>query len=299
MYSGTRPFAEVCRRVTPQGARNMATLKDIKLRMKSVASIAKLTKTMQMVASAKLRAAQRKLSETKEAANSINKVFEGKQIASPPGEVLPSLLICMTSDKGMCGPVNNQIVRYAKNLLRNENEEVSDVAILGTKGAPTVIAEFPKQISILLKEFGKKEPTFTETSMAVEHLLSVKEYEKVNILFNKFKNALTYLVTENHIVGPKTLLHNKSQFVQYEFDEDDDATFRDLYEYQVANTIWSGLMEARASELAARASSMDNATKNATAIISLLGIQYNRGRQASITTELIEITSGASAITEQ
>jgi F-type H+-transporting ATPase subunit gamma len=75
MYSGTRPFAEVCRRVTPQGARNMATLKDIKLRMKSVASIAKLTKTMQMVASAKLRAAQRKLSETKEAANSINKVF--------------------------------------------------------------------------------------------------------------------------------------------------------------------------------------------------------------------------------
>jgi F-type H+-transporting ATPase subunit gamma len=278
----------------------MATLKDIKLRMKSVASIAKLTKTMQMVASAKLRAATRKLNETKEAANSINKVFGGKQIAPPPGEALPSLLICMTSDKGMCGPVNNQVVRYAKNLLRNEEDSApSDVAILGTKGAPTVISEFPKQISILLKEFGKKEPTFTETSMAVEHLLAVKEYEKVNILFNKFKNALTYLVTENHIVGPKTLLHNKSQFVQYEFDEDDDATFRDLYEYQVANTIWSGLMEARASELAARASSMDNATKNATAIISLLGIQYNRGRQASITTELIEITSGASAITEQ
>jgi len=298
---GTRPLAEVCKRVTtPQGARNMATLKDIKLRIKSVSSIAKLTKTMQMVASSKLRAATRKVHETKEVAASINKFLEGKEI-TPLDEADPSpnIIISITSDKGMCGPVNNQIIRHAKTILRTERENKSDVATLGSKGTPTMIAEFPKQFVFSLKDFGRKEPSFMEAGFVVDQLLEDRKYENVNIIFNRFKNALTYLVHETSIPGPKTMLANKSQFAQYEFDEDDDATFRDLFEFQIASTIWSGMMESRASELAARMTSMDNATKNATSIISLLAIQYNRGRQSAITTELIEITSGASALEEE
>jgi len=300
---GSRPLTEVCKRVaTPQGARNMATLKDIKLRIKSVSSIAKLTKTMQMVASSKLRAATRKVAETKDAASSVNKVFEGKTITPLPATEKndnPSLIVAVTSDKGMCGPVNNQIVRHAKSILRAEKKDApSDVVTLGSKGSPTLINEFPGQFAFSLKDFGKKEPSFIETGFVVDQLLSARGYENVNVIYNKFKNALTYLVTEIHIPGPKTLLANKRQFAKYEFEEDEDATFRDLFEYQLATTIWSGLMESRASELAARMTSMDSATKNATSIISLLAIQYNRGRQAAITTELIEITSGASALDE-
>lgn len=295
---------EVCKRVvTPQGARNMATLKDIKLRIKSVGSIAKLTKTMQMVASSKLRSATRKVGETKDAAASVNKIFEGKTITPLPVSTTdptanPSLIVAVTSDKGMCGPVNNQIVRHAKSLLRAEREQKSDVSTLGSKGAPSLINEFPGQFAFSLKDFGKKDASFLETGFVVDQLLATRGYENVNVIYNKFKNALTYLVTEVHIPGPKTLLANKKQFARYEFDEDEDATFRDLFEFQLATTIWSGLMESRASELAARMTSMDSATKNATSIISLLAIQYNRGRQAAITTELIEITSGASALDE-
>jgi len=298
---GSRPLAEACKRVsTPQGARNMATLKDIKLRIKSVTSIAKLTKTMQMVASAKLRSAMRKVAETKEAAATVNKLFEGKDITPlVEAEPQPKLIIAVTSDKGMCGPVNNQLVRHAKNILRNEHKNSkSDIVTLGSKGTPTMVNEFPKQFAYSLKDFGKKEPSFLETGFVVDQLLAERDYESVNVIYNKFKNALTYLVSETPIAGPKTLLANKSQFAQYEFDEDDDATFRDLFEYQIATTIWSGLAESRASELAARMSSMDSATKNATSLISLLSIQFNRGRQAAITTELIEITSGASALEE-
>lgn len=302
---GSRPLTNVCKRVaTPQGARNMATLKDIKLRIKSVGSIAKLTKTMQMVASSKLRSATRKVAETKYTANSVNKLFVGKTFtALPPGadpKENSSLIVAITSDKGMCGPVNNQIVRHAKSILRAEKKgtQPSDVVTLGSKGSPTLLNEFPGQFTFSLKDFGKKEASFLETGFVVDQLLASRNYENVNIIFNKFKNALTYLVSEIHITGPKTLLANKKEFARYEFDEDDDATFRDLFEYQIATSIWSGLIESRASELAARMTSMDSATKNATSIISLLAIQYNRGRQAAITTELIEITSGASALEE-
>jgi F-type H+-transporting ATPase subunit gamma len=299
---GTRHLAAACKRVstpTPQGARNMATLKDIKLRIKSVTSISKLTKTMQMVASSKLRAATRKVADTKESGSSIHKIFEDKDITPlPEAQAGPSLIVTITSDKGMCGPVNNQLVRHAKSILRAETNSKSGIVTLGSKGTPTLVNEFPGQFQYSLKDFGKKEPSFIETGFVVDQLLASSDYEYINVLFNRFKNALTYLVTEIPIYGPKTLLANRSQFVKYEFDEDEDATFRDLFEYQLATTIWSGLIESRASELAARMTSMDNATKNATSIISLLAIQYNRGRQSAITTELIEITSGASALEE-
>lgn len=289
--------AVLCRRaaLNQQHVRNMATLKDIKLRIKSVSSIAKLTKTMQMVASSKLRGAQRKMDATKETAASIEKVLQGVD-TTKTGDG-PGLLVAITSDKGMCGPINNQVIRYAKGLARQEKDITKlDIATLGGKGTPSVANEFPKQLSFSMKDLGKKEFSFVEVGFVVDQLLSKANYESVSVIFNKFKNAITYTVTDTTIPGPSTLLNNQDKFAAYEFDEDEDATFRDLFEYQVGMTIWNGLMQNRASELAARMTSMDNATKNATSIISLLAIQYNRGRQASITTELIEITSGASAL---
>jgi len=287
----------VCASPKPQQfTRNMATLKDIKLRIKSVSSIAKLTKTMQMVASSKLRASMRKVQETKDAANSLNKITSIVDNDKSRGS---NLIVAVTSDKGMCGPINNQVVRFAKGIIRHERDASKlDVTTLGGKGTSSMAAEFPKQLTFSMKDFGKKEYSFMEVGFVVDKILSHANYESVSVIFNKFKNALTYTVTEVPIPGPGTMLANQSKFALYEFDQDEDATFRDLFEYQISLNIWSALMENRASELAARMTSMDNATKNASSIISLLGIQYNRGRQAAITTELIEITSGASALVD-
>jgi len=281
---------------TIEQKRTMATLKDIKLRIKSVSSISKLTKTMQMVASSKMRVAIRQVENTKHAANSVNRIFEGKEIeAERAGS---NLIINVTSDKGMCGPINNQIVRHTKNILRGNKEFATnaEVAQLGSKGVPAMIAEFPKQFVLSLKDFGRKEYSFLETGFVVDQLLSDRDYNSATVIYNRFKNALTYIVTEVVVPGPATLEANAGKFNSFEFDEDQDATFKDLFEYQLAMSIWSASMQNRASEFAARMTSMDNATKNANSIISLLSIQYNRGRQAAITTELIEITSGANAI---
>jgi len=281
---------------TQQFTRNMVTLKDIKLRIKSVSSIAKLTKTMQMVASSKLRAATKRVQETKDSTNSVNKITSIVEVDKSRGS---NLVVAVTSDKGMCGPINNQVIRFAKGIMRHEKDVTKlDVATMGGKGTSSIAAEFPKQLHFSMKDFGKKEYSFMEVGFVVDRILSHANYESVSIIFNRFKNALTYTVTEVPVPGPNTMLANQSKFALFEFDQDEDATFRDLFEFQISLNIWSALMENRASELAARMTSMDNATKNASSIISLLAIQYNRGRQAAITTELIEITSGASALVD-
>lgn len=274
----------------------MATLKEIKLRIKSVTSISKLTKTMQMVASSKLRLAQRK-SELVRQYSQAPKDILSRATGVTKG---PHLYIAVTSDKGMCGPINNQVVRTTKALVKDSDEpDQAFIATLGTKGTPAMVNEFPDKFVYTAKDLGKKEFSFVEVGFLVDAILRNADYKQVSVIYNLFKNALTYTPVEIRIPGQQTLMDNLSKYDEFEFEEDEDATFRDLFEFQTACAIWGALFDNKSSELAARMTSMDNATKNANSIISLLTIQYNRGRQAAITTELVEITSGASAIADQ
>jgi len=274
------------------GTRSMATLKELKLRLKTVTSIAKLTKTMQMVASSKLKVAQRNNEQAKPYARPVKKFLEEVNLGVNR-EKGNNLFIILTSDKGMCGPVNTQLVRYMKHKLKEEPIPHSNFAMLGTKGTTAIQYAFPGQVYMTAKDFGKKEFSFLEVCLLVETLLQKeKSFDSVTVVFNHYKNALTYPVTEFDIPGEKTMAENKGKFMRY-FGLD-RLTMRDFFEYQIAVAIWGGILDSKASELAARTSSMDNATKNAKAIIAQLQLSYNRGRQAAITTELIEITSGAS-----
>jgi len=279
-------------------ARGMATLKDLKLRIKSIGSIAKLTKTMQMVASSKLKSAQRRNEAVKAVLVPMKKVLESLEVPNPEKERGNVLYVVVTSDKGMCGPVNNQLVKNIRNKLRSEDGHHAKVAMLGTKGASLIANQFPKNLAMTSKDLGKVEFNFLEVSIVVEQLLSGKNYDSVIVIYNNFKNALTYLIAETEILGPSMMLSHASHNLS-KYSIKNTEILKDLFEFQVAQTIWSALFDSRASELAARMSSMDNATKNANAMIGNLSLQYNRGRQAAITTELIEITSGASAISDE
>jgi len=283
----------------PAGARGMASLKELKLRMKAVASISKLTKTMQMVASSKMRGAERKFRAIQPFKEGTDKIVD-EAVGDVSKKGGNNLMVVVTTDKGMCGAINNQLLRHCKHMLLEDGASQYTISTTGTKGSTALARLYPDQFILSCKDLGKKDFSYLETGFVVDKLLTSKaaaaNFNSVSVMFNKFRNALSYVVTEKKIPGPDVLMANLDKFAAYEFEEDEDATMRDLFEFQVGATIWSSLFENRTSELAARMTSMDSATKNAVQIVNLLTLQFNRGRQSAITTELIEITSGASAI---
>jgi F-type H+-transporting ATPase subunit gamma len=275
-------------------ARTAVSLKDIRGRIKSISSIAKLTKTMQLVASSRLKAATTRAENAKHLQNGPTKVLS-KVESQKEGS---NLVITVTSDKGMCGSVNTAAGKYARTLAKEDPSRYF-VATVGSKAVPILANEFPESFVMSMKDLGKKEYTFAETSQAVDQLLGSSGrsgYDNVHIVYNQFKNTITYIPTEINISGVSTLSKNVSKFAPFEFDELEETTLRDLFEFQVATSLWGAVNSSRNSEFAARMTSMDNATKNANKIVGALTITYNRGRQAAITTELVEIISGASAL---
>lgn len=273
-------------------------LKELRQRIESVTTITKLTNTMQMVASSRIKAATRKAEQTKLFTTGSDKILKpivegGKK----PDSADSSLLLAVTSDKGMCGSVNGQIVKGARALVRSQPGKYNLIS-LGGKGNPLASA-FPKEFQISLKDFGKRDLTFVEVGLAVDRIIkSTENYAEVDVLYNKFKNAVTYIVTKDTVPGVKTLMANMDKLSAYEFEEAEETTLRDLFEFEIASNVWVAYHQNKCSELAGRMTSMDNATKNANQITAALSLDFNRGRQAAITTELIEITSGASALAD-
>jgi len=300
-------FSTVTRSVTPlvsrgcqaTNHRTAVSLKDIRGRIKSISSIAKLTKTMQLVASSRLKSATVRA----ENASHIQKgpALVTSAVESDKDNFSNNLVITVVSDKGMCGSVNNQSAKFARSLIKEDPSKYF-VASMGTKATALFANEFPDQFVMSLKDVGKKDFSFAEISMAADQLLATSQgklgYDGIYIVFNKFKNVITYLPTELAIAGVPQLTKNINKFANFEFDDTEETTLRDLFEFQVATSLWGAVNSSRNSELAARMTSMDNATKNANKIVGALTIQYNRGRQAAITTELVEITSGAAAVQE-
>eukprot|EP01132_Coremiostelium_polycephalum_P006090 gene6090-7588_t len=305
MNTSTRLFVNLAKSASvPSNARGMATLKDLKIRLGTVKTISKLTKTLHMVASSKLRSAEKKAEELSpynkgpmgvltevQTDLQINPQFTGEEKSNK------KLLIAVTTDTGMCGPVNHQIIKTCKALLKEDADNQYVISTTGLKGVTPFLTEFPDKFHMTAREFGKSDYSFPECLLFLNDVIKkVPNFDSAIIVYNKFKNALSYNVTTHFIPGFNLLEENREKFYQYATTEDRAATMKDLSEFYLATTFWSGLYQNRASEMAARMISMDNASKNGEGISQALSIQYNRARQAMITSELIEITSGASAI---
>ncbi|KAM9983099.1 hypothetical protein ACTFIZ_005702 [Dictyostelium cf. discoideum] len=290
---------------SPANQRNMATLKDLKIRLGTVKTISKLTKTLHMVASSKLRSAEKKAEESSPYSVGPQKVLgvvntsDAFNTATEPVEDRSNkqLLIAITTDTGMCGPVNHQIIKTIKALLKDDTKQEILVSTTGLKGVAPIVSDFPNQFLINGRDFGKTDYSFPEVLLFLNEIISkVPNYDSAVVVYNKFKNALSYNVDRQFIPGFNLLELNRDKFYEYTTSEDRAATMKDLSEFYLASSLWTGLYQNRASEMAARMVAMDNASKNGESISQALGLQYNRARQAMITSELIEIVSGASAI---
>jgi len=291
----------------------MASLKELKGRINSVKSTQKITKAKQMVAAAKLRKAQANAEAARPYAARLAAVMgslAGKVVvsASSPkllagtGKDQVHLLVVANSDKGLAGAFNSNIVKAALVTARSLEAEGKTVLfyLVGRKGRAVIRRAYPKAILAMFDTTDVREPGYAEAERIADELVALYEdgkFDVAHLFFSKFKSALQQDPTEQQIMpvpAPEVAAAETGAVVDYEPDEEEILAA--LLPRYLKTQIFGALLENMASEQGASMTAMDNATRNAGDLINKLTIQYNRSRQAAITTELIEIIAGAEAL---
>lgn len=273
----------------------MPSIKAIGLRMKSVMSTAKITKAMKMVAASKLKGAEKMMLQARPFASSINGLMESKLV--PTEEDAPpesALLLAISSDKGLCGGLNSRVTKEVKLAIEAAGEAKPKVMIVGNKSVAGLNRTHGEYITTSIDETYNMPVTFTLASFIAEQMIA-SEATQYTILYNKFFSVIKFEVTPKVIKGPDAL-GASGTFDDFEFEGDQEVVLADLYQFNLACTVYSALLENVTSEQASRMTAMDSATNNAKEAGSKLQILYNRLRQAKITTELTEIVAGAESV---
>jgi F-type H+-transporting ATPase subunit gamma len=294
----------------------MPSLKELKIRRDSVKSTQKITKAKQMVAAAKLRKAQaaaeaaRPYSSRLEAvvASLASKIAGGSGEGASPllagtGKDEVHLLVVANSDRGLAGAFNANIVKAAILKARELEQAGKKVQfyLIGRKGRPVINRTFPGQIIANYDTTGTKEPGFAQAQAVAHELTDMYlngKFDVAHLFYSRFKSALAQIPTEQQIIPVKIPADADRNAIAatVEYEPSEEAILDDLLPRNVTVQIFKALLENNASEQGASMTAMDNATRNAGDLINKLNIQYNRGRQAAITTELVEIISGAEAL---
>ncbi len=291
----------------------MANLKELKGRINSVKSTQKITKAKQMVAAAKLRKAQaaaeaarpyasRMAAVMASLASKISLSDDSPRLIAGTGRDQVQLLVVATSDKGLCGAFNSNIVKAAKlkaSALRAEGKTVL-FYLIGRKGRAPITREWPKAVLDNFDTTDVREPGYAEAEKIAAELVALYDagkFDVAHLFFSTFKNALTQNPTQQQIIPvPAPKLEATTAGAAVEYEPDEEEVLIELLPRYLKTQLFGALLENQASEQGASMTAMDNATRNAGELIQKLTIQYNRSRQAAITTELIEIIAGAEAL---
>ncbi len=295
----------------------MASLKALKIRIGSVKSTQKITKALNMVAASKLRRAQQNATAARPYSTRMTEVVTSLAAKITPGPQTPRLLagtgkddthliIVATSDRGLAGAFNTNIVRAAR---KKADELIADgktvfFYIVGRKGRPVLQRLFPKSIIAQYDTTEMKAPTYGDAQAIAKDIIdryTTDGIDVVHLAYANFRSTLVQEPTVDQIIpvppraeadeakGPASLAA-----VEYEPDEED--ILNDLIPRNIAVQVYRALLENQAGFYGSQMTAMDNATRNAGDMINRLTIQYNHSRQAAITTELVEIISGAEAL---
>ena len=291
----------------------MPSLKDLKNRIGSVKSTQKITSAMKMVAAAKLRKAQEQAIASRPYCSSMEKIVSSlasKLIDNAPEllkgkkEIKKQLLVVFSADRGLCGGFNGSISRAVKLEVKKSKDLGIETKLLfvGRKSADTLKKDFQQHI-VEIVTGNSTNPIYSDAlsiSLKILDLYQRDEFGSCKIIFNKFVSAITQEVTLKSLIPIETknedVSNNNQVSSVYEYEPSEEVILEELLNKNIATQLFSAQMESTASELAARMTAMDNATRNAGDLIDRLTLQYNRTRQAFITKELIEIISGAEAL---
>ena len=300
----------------------MANLKELKTRIASVKSTQKITSAMKMVAASRLKRAQEAAEAARPYAERMERMIgsilgnlgsvEGApKLLSGTGDDSTHLIVVVTSDRGLCGGFNSSIVREVRGRIRALQNDGKTVKLLcvGRKGRDQLKGEFGEQIVETYEGIGRAGVAFEEAQEVAGRVIAMfngGEFDICTVVYNRFVSAITQVVTPQQIIP--VLASDLEDSVEdgvpasdgakaiYEYEPSEEEILTDLLPSNLNVQVFRALLESSASEHGARMSAMDNATRNAGDMIDGLSMIYNRTRQAKITSELIEIISGAEAL---
>ncbi len=287
----------------------MATLKELKVRIGGVKGTQKITKAMKMVASAKFRRAQERIIQLRPFAFKINELLsylievageEAEKIMTQR-EVKNRLVIVVSSDRGLAGSFNTNIIRYASNYIDTLNANTK-VLTIGRKATDSLKK---KNVNIIKSYINIFSDMNIEVSDDIVRFIidgyNQKLYDGVDIVYNKFRSvAKQEAVIEQFLPLKKSSVDKKEnkkvKAVDYIFEPGAVEILKSLIPKQYRVHFWKVLLESNASEEASRMTAMETATKNASDLLKILELSYNQARQAAITKEILEIVGGAEAL---
>ena len=291
----------------------MASLDDLKKRIVSVKSTQKITKAMKMVAAAKLKRAQDSAEKGRPYSDKMNNIILNLSNSISDKENAPKLLVgtgeekvhlcvVLTSDRGLCGGFNSNIIKKAKSYFEKILTEGKTLKIItvGTKGYDQLKRNFSDKIIEKISFKESKNANYFDANKVGKLIIDLflkNEFDVCTIFYNKFKNVITQIPQEQQIIPLKSSeKEDMSNDDNYEFEPEEDEILSNLLPKNISTQIFKAMLENSASEQGSRMSAMDNATRNAGEMVDKLTIEYNRSRQAAITKELIEIISGAESL---
>ncbi len=286
-------------------------LKEVRNRIKSVTSTQQITKAMKMVSAAKLRRAQDAIIQMRPYAQKLQEMLSNiasasSDMALPLAEERAAervLLIPITSDRGLCGAYNSNVVKATRQLIADKyatqfakgNVTILPIGKKGweyfTKNNYAVVADFWTIFADLSFDNVRNAAVYAQKAFLN------KEYDRVELVYSQFKNAATQkFVTEAYLPIPKVENTNGGKTSDFIYEPSKEILIQELMPKILNTQVYKAVLDANASEHGARMTAMDKASENANELLKNLKISYNRARQAAITTELTEIVSGAAAL---
>lgn len=280
----------------------MSNLKELKVRINTVKSTKKITKVMKMVAAAKLRKAQKQALDIRSYSYELHRLIS-KMIATISANDWPRLLtgtphsntqvlFVIASDKGLCGGYNSYIIKQAKQFLHKVISDGDDPKIIciGKKVYDLLKGGFSTYITNYVEKFNV---SYSSADELTTKAITNNDFKSLAILYTKFENNMVQTPTLEYIAP---FLVEGSHGAEFECEGNKMEILNNLVLENFSVQLYRAMAESYASECVARMMAMDNATRNADEMINKLTLYYNRSRQAAITTELIEIISGAEAL---
>lgn len=294
----------------------MPSLKEVRNRIRSVQSTQQITKAMKMVAAAKLRKAQDATIQLRPYASKLNEVLGNlttneEVFAENPytkvREIKNVLIVVVTSDRGLCGPFNTNVLKGTISLVNEKYTDLSKTGnvhylCIGKKGTEFFTKRSASQV---ISDFATifQKLSFDVAKPAAEMVMAdfvAGKYDVVEVVYNEFKNVATQIIQKEQFLPViPTVSETKKTNTDYIFEPSADYIVNDLIPKSLKIKFYKCLLESNASEHGARMTAMDKATENAGEMLKDLKITYNRSRQASITKEILEIVGGAEALAKK
>ena len=282
----------------------MANLKEIRNRISSVSSTMQITSAMKMVSAAKLKKAQDAITAMRPYSDKLTQMLvnlsssvDFENVYLSPRKVKNKLIVCVTSNRGLCGAFNSNVIKKCTEIANSSDESVSFLCI-GKKGADIVSKNY-NVVQTNNEIFD--DLTFENISAIAEKLMSMflnKEFDSVQIVYNKFKNAATQIVIQEQYlpIENNDSENDQKESSDYIFEPSQVEIISELIPKSLKTQLYKSIRDSYASEHGARMTAMHKATDNATELRDQLKLTYNKARQAAITNEILEIVGGAEAL---